>query len=65
MAGSTTAVSRPVGSPPYPAPWLSTAVTEAIPFFRYQQLMKEQMDVDHGICREHLCRPCAVAPLIS
>ena len=50
---SATAVSRPVGSPPYPAPWLSTAVMEAISFFRYQQLMKVPMDVDHGICREH------------
>ena len=54
MADNATAVSRPVGSLPYPATWLSASVKEAIPFFHYQQFMNVQMDVlVHNIYREH------------
>ena len=49
---SVTTISRPVRYPPYPALWCPEAVLDAVPFFRFQKLMKEQMNVCHGIRRE-------------
>ena len=50
---SVTTISRPVRYPPYPVPWCHEAVLDAVPFFQFQKLMKEQMNICHGIRREH------------
>ena len=49
---SVTTFSRPTRYPPYPAPRCPEAVLDAVPFFQFQNLMKEQMNACHGIRRE-------------
>ena len=49
---SVTTISRPVWYPAYPAPWYPEAVLDAVPFFRFHKLMKEQINVCYGIRRE-------------
>ena len=50
---ATTYIARPAGFPSYPEPWNLSSVTQATPFFRFQQLMKEQQNVTESVRKEH------------
>lgn len=47
---TATYIPRPAGFLSYPEPWNPSSVTEATPFFRFQQLMKEQTE---SVRKEH------------
>ena len=58
-----TYIARPAGFPSYPEPWNPSSVTQATPFFRFQQLMKEQQNVTESVRKEHYIEAMCGSPI--